>query len=506
MTVPTLDFEFNEHLDAEAPEVLLPYQQRWVADTSQVKIADKSRRVGLTWAEASDDVLVAATDGRDGMDVFYIGYNQEMTREYIDTCAWWVKHFGEVAGDVEELFVKDEDKDTLAYRINFASGHEILALTSRPSNLRGRQGRVVVDEAAFHGELEELIKAAMALLMWGGDVRIISTHDGEDNHFNQLIQDARAGRLPYSVHRITLDDALDEGLYQRICLIRGSEWSMDAQTEWREKLIISYGDGADEELFCVPSKAGGAYLVRTTIEGCMNEAIPVIRWEPPAKDFVDWPDDIREDEMEDWLDENIGPLMVSLPLWPSYFGEDFARTLDLTCIWPMQLKSGKTHTPFIVELRDCPFSQQEQTLFYIGERLPRLSGGALDKGGNGAFLAERARQKWGPEIIDEVSFHETWNLENWPPAKAALEDRTTSLPKDDDVLDDFRAVKKVKGVPKVPRDSRNKDRKDKGKRHGDSAIAYVLAQSAVRKFEPEDDDWDPITSGTSRAAGIMRGY
>lgn len=30
-------------------DVLLPYQKRWVADDSKLKIAEKSRRTGLTW-------------------------------------------------------------------------------------------------------------------------------------------------------------------------------------------------------------------------------------------------------------------------------------------------------------------------------------------------------------------------------------------------------------------------------------------------------------------------
>jgi hypothetical protein len=59
---------------------------------------------------------------------------------------------------------------------------------------------VIIDEAAFHEQLGELIKAAMALLMWGGQVHIISTHNGADNPFNELIQDIRAKKRPYSLH------------------------------------------------------------------------------------------------------------------------------------------------------------------------------------------------------------------------------------------------------------------------------------------------------------------
>ena len=45
---------------SRVPAVLLPYQQRWLADKAQVKVVEKSRRIGLSWAEACDSVLCAA--------------------------------------------------------------------------------------------------------------------------------------------------------------------------------------------------------------------------------------------------------------------------------------------------------------------------------------------------------------------------------------------------------------------------------------------------------------
>ena len=65
-------------------DVLLPYQKSWLEDGAQVKVVEKSRRIGLTWAQALDDVLKAAPSGRAGMDVLYISFNQDKTREYID--------------------------------------------------------------------------------------------------------------------------------------------------------------------------------------------------------------------------------------------------------------------------------------------------------------------------------------------------------------------------------------------------------------------------------------
>ncbi|HCL4296972.1 TPA: hypothetical protein N2C46_005928, partial [Pseudomonas aeruginosa] len=40
--------------------VFLGYQQRWFEDESPIMIAEKSRRTGLTWAEAGRNVINAA--------------------------------------------------------------------------------------------------------------------------------------------------------------------------------------------------------------------------------------------------------------------------------------------------------------------------------------------------------------------------------------------------------------------------------------------------------------
>ncbi len=477
--------------------VLLPYQQRWVADRNPVKVCEKSRRIGLTWCESADDVLVASTEGQAaqdvlaaggqaGMDVLYLGYNREMTREYIDTCGQWARQFNYMCSEVEEFLFEDDDregdKSILAFRIKFASGKEIVALSSSPTNLRGRQGRVVIDEAAFHKDLQAVLKAALALLMWGGQVVILSTHDGEENPFNQLCEEIRAGRKPYSLHRITFDQALADGLYKRICLKTGRKWTPEGEAAWREEIRAYYGDDAEEELDCVPSRGSGAYLLRTVVEAAMRP-VPVIRWSPPARDFVDWPDELRQREVADWCKAELLPILNGLPDRPSWLGEDFGRTLDLSVQWPLQqMQDLSLATPFLLELRDCPFTQQEQIFYFICDRLPRFSGAALDAGGNGAFLAERARQRYGADIIEQVKFTEGWNLENWPVVKADLEDQTLLLPRDADVGEDLRAVRKVKGIPKIP-DVRAKG-SDGKKRHGDAAVALVLARFAVRKFAP----------------------
>ena len=474
----------------ELGDVLLSYQKTWLGDKSPVKVMEKSRRIGLTWAQALDDVLKASTSGRDGMDVLYISFNQDMTREYIDTCAEWAKKLQIVAGKVnEDIFRDGDEREIKAFRIDFASGHKILALSNRPSNLRGKQGRVIIDEAAFVEDLSELLKAALALLMWGGQVIIISTHDGAENPFNELIQDVRAGNLPYSLHRITLDDALSAGLYRRICRVTKQDWTPEAEEAWRADLIKTYGDGADEELFCIPRQSSGAYLTTGMIEACMETA-PVLTWTPPAEDFVDWPLPVAERYTKGWITEQLEPLLSGLPKDRAHFcGVDFGRSGDLSVFWPAtEEKDLRLVPPFVLELRNCPHRTQQQILFAVLDALPRFSGVSLDARGNGSALAEAARQQYGPGRVREVMISEGWYRETMPLLKAGIEDKTLILPKDAGILSDFRSLRVMKGVARVP-EQRTKDKT--GGRHGDSAVACAMMLDARRELG-SSEPWEYV--------------
>lgn len=248
-------------------KLLLPYQQRWLADRSQVKITEKSRRIGLSWADALESVLTAgAKKENHGSDCYYIGYNREMAETYINDCATWARDLNLMIGDPQKKIIHDEKKDILVYRIRFASGHKIVALSSKPNNLRSRKGRVILDEFAFHDQPEELIKAAMALLVWGGRVAIISTHNGESNPFNEIIKRIRSGELDYSLHRTTFDDAVEQGLGKRIAAVTGVQWSQQWQDKWREDIFAFYGVMAQEELLCIPGNASGERVMQYFIE------------------------------------------------------------------------------------------------------------------------------------------------------------------------------------------------------------------------------------------------
>src|SRR3989338_10106556 len=113
MTTPAVPFETPAAARGAVPAaVLMGYQQRWVADRSPLKVMEKSRRTGITWGEASDNVLTAASDRTaGGQNVYYIAYNQDMTIEYIQACAMWARGFNRAAGEIEEGMWSEEAAD-----------------------------------------------------------------------------------------------------------------------------------------------------------------------------------------------------------------------------------------------------------------------------------------------------------------------------------------------------------------------------------------------------------
>lgn len=482
------------------PAALLAYQQRWVADTSPVKAWEKSRRIGASWGEAADSALLASAQS--GMDCFYIGYMKEMAKEFIQDCAEFAKIYALAVDDISETeevwFEGEERKAITIYTLRFASGWRIEALSSAPRNLRGKQGRIIIDEAAFHTMLAELLKAAMAMLIWGGQVHIISTHNGAENPFNELVQDIRAGKLPYSLHHTSFDDAIADGLYERVCLRTGKTPSEEGKQEWIAGIRKRYGEDAEEELDVIPKNSSGAWLSRALIEARMVDA-PVLRWKPPAPDFVLWSDAARTAEMRDWLEANLRPLLAALdPALASGFGEDFGRTGDLTVIAPWQIQSNLVRRfPLLLELANCPFDQQREALFYIGDRLPRLRAGKLDSRGNGQYLAEKAMQRWGAQRIECVMLSQSWYRDHTAPMKSAFEDGTILLPRDSNTVDDLRAFQVMKGIPMIPDKRTTGD--DGQQRHGDAGVAILLAYAASRA---EVADIDFQSSGPRTAEHI----
>ncbi|HHX6345797.1 TPA: hypothetical protein ACVGJ5_004432 [Pseudomonas aeruginosa] len=503
-----------------AEGLLMAHQTDWLAIQAQIKLCEKGRRTGITFAEALDSVITAASRrSAGGMDVFYVGDTKEKGLEFIGYCAKFSRVIAEAqasgVSEIEEFLFEDQDdsgntRQINAYRIRYASGFKIVALSSNPANLRGLQGKVIIDEAAYHRNVSAVLDAATALLIWGGRIVIISTHNGKSNPFNGMIADIQEGRYGDAavVFKATFDDAVANGLYERRCMMRGEEPSAEGKEAWYKSIRNAYGPRKAqmrEELDAIPRDGNGVCVPGVWIEDAMRPGREVLRL-ALDEGFALQPVYRREAWIEAWIEQHLVLLLQQLdPEVRWFLGMDYARHRDFSIICPMSVDQQRHRdVPFVVEMHKVPTRQQQQVLFTILRTLPNFMGAALDASGNGETLAEDTADEFGHERIQQVKLSRAWYGAWMPRFVGLFEDGTITLPKDDSLQQDIRAIETVDGIPMIVK-ARQQDLKDPDLyRHGDFAGAAALANFATLEVAS-----GPVTVKSRRrrmAVRITQGY
>jgi len=497
--------------------LLMPHQKEWVQQCIDfpLNIAEKCRRSGITLATAWNDTITAASNKDAGGDnIYYIGDTQSKGLEFIGYCAKFALALGSAMAknwDGIELYLFEDqyldDRGQLvtrkinAYRIRFSSGYQIVALSSNPVNIRGLQGIVNIDEAAHHLNVAAVISAALALIIWGGRIRIIGTHNGYANAFNLLIKDSLEGLNNFKLFTITFDQVVANGLYEKICLVKGWTPSPEGKKEWYEGVRGAYGSDKDtmkEELDTIPQEGNGIAIPGILVENCMHEERPIVRLEL-EDEFALNSIAYRKSWCEEWIEQNIKPLVDKLnPNLEHSFGMDYARHGDFSSFTPLaKQKNLVRKVPFVVEMQNVPVEQQQQILWYLIKHLPKFTKGAMDATGNGETIAELTAGEFGHSRIEQVKLNDAWYRPNMLKFKKAIEDQVMDLPKDTDVSNDIRSLRLIDGVIKLPK-LRTKDTKNKKfKRHGDTAIALALGYFASCS-DIAPIEWTPIPDKNSR--------
>ena len=503
--------------------VLMKHQVEWLKIKTDIKACPKGRRTGITFAESFDAVFTAAASkDAGGMSVYYIGDTKEKGLEFIGYCAKFSRVIAEAQGQIvqiEEFLFEDqndkgETRQITAYRIRYASGFQIVALSSRPENIRGLQGKVVIDEAAFHPNVQGVMEAATALLIWGGRISVISSHNGKNNPFNQFVKDIENGVFgeDAKVHVVTFDDAVENGLYERVCFMQGKEATLEGKEKWYKKIRKAYGSrkaAMREELDAIPRDGSSVCLPTLWVERAMTEARTVLRLSL-GDDFTELTPDERDAYIDDWIQRYLEPELQKLDKSKQHCaGQDYARHRDFSFILPFFIAQDlRRIAPFVIEMHKVPSRLQQKILWYMLERLPRFGGIAMDATGNGETLAENTAEKFGEHMVHQIKLSRAWYGLWTPKLVTAFEEDMIDLPIDADLKNDCSAIEEVDGIYMVSK-ARAKDIKDPELyRHGDGAVAMILGWFASlhlsspiefmglpsREENRDADDWDEFYS------------
>lgn len=513
--------DIPESFNPMADGVLMAHQVEVLKIRKSILAVPKGRRTGITFSFGFDAVLTAAArKNSGGMDVYYIGDTKEKGLEFIGYCAKFSRVIAEQQVDsvssIEEFLFEDQDDEgktrrITAYRIRYASGFQVVALSSRPANIRGLQGMVIIDEAAFHQDVQGVLDAATALLIWGGRIVVISSHNGRTNPFNTFVTDIEKGLYgeDAAVYTVTFDDAVANGLFERVCFMKGEAPTLEAKAAWYSRIRNAYGPrkaAMREELDAVPRDGNGICIPGVWIEAAMppGDDRVVLRL-TLDNDFAAKSRREREAFADDWIKRYLNPVLASLDLSLRYaMGEDFARHRDFSSIVLMSIQPNLyRRVPLVIEMHNVPTRQQEQILWYLLHYLSRFSG-AMDATGPGQTLAEYTADEFGTTRIAQINLNLAWYAMWMPKLIQAFEDGVITVPADDNIKQDLHSIEDIDGIPMVS-PVRKEDLKDPELyRHGDTAIALALAWYASVAMRA-----GPVTVNSRRrrqSAQMLEGY
>lgn len=397
--------------------MFLPSQAKWINDTSRLKLAEKSRQIGWTWCSAYR--LTRNKSYKDArLDAWITSRDDFQAKLFLEDCKGFANLLQIGTGEVGEQVVEHENgkgKST-AYMLPFANGLRLFSLSSNEDAQAGKRGDRVLDEFGLHPRQRKLYSIAYPGITWGGQMEIFSTHRGSHSFFNSLVKEVKEKGNPkgFSFHRVTLEDALNEGLLYKLQqkLPESDERQQMDETDYFNFIKASCADEESflEEYMCVPSDDASAFLSWELIDGV--KYLPGIPWE------------LDPEEMKGEI----------------FIGVDVGRRKDLTVIVVMERLSGLFLTRKIVTLSKTPFATQKAIISDL-MRTTRCRRLCIDETGIGMNLAEDLKTAFGYGI-EPITFTGQMKETLAYPVRNRMEDKTLRIPDIPSFLSALRKVRK----------------------------------------------------------------
>lgn len=442
-----------ENLDA----LMLPYQAAWVRDRSRIKLVEKSRQIGFSWATAYDLVRQAALESA-RLDTWVSSRDELQARLFLEDC----KKFGdilEIAASAlgEGIYKDDGGKPYTSFDLKFRSGATIHSMSSNPDAQAGKRGTRVLDEFALHQNPQVLYSIALPGITWGGQMAIISTHRGADNFFNKLVQEAKFNGNPkkISLHRVTLEDALNQGFLAKL---QSKLTAGDPRLDMDEAAYFDYvkDQCADEESFlqeymCEPADESSVFITSDLYDGVTYGLSE--NWQKPLSECEDL-----------------------------YVGIDVGHKHDRTTCWVWEKVGNIYFQRLLKVLQNMKFSAQEEEIYPI-LALPNMRRCCVDSTGIGAQFAERMQERFGKYRIEAVTFTNTAKADMAYKLRAAFEDRNIRIADDKDTRADFRSIKKeVTSSGAVRFDAERTEVLGHGDRFWGAALGYYAGAKPAESY------------------------
>lgn len=371
-------------------EILLPWQRRWVADSSRFKIGLWSRQAGKSFSTACEAVCDCAAQPRGTAGLWVVlSAGERQALEWLRKAKKWAEAVKATVDSYDEL---RSSADALLTRaeIAFANGARIVAIPANPDTARGYSANLILDEFAIHERPFDIWAAIYPSITnpLSGEkrLRIVSTPKGRGNKFADLWEHNET----YSKHKVTIEDAVRMGLPVNLEELKAG---VDDPDIWAQEYMCEFIDNTS------------VLLPYELIGKCESSQVS---------------------------DDGASPL---------YMGMDIGRSRDLSVI-VTAVRLGDVLGVISVEtLRKTPFADQLDILLSKAacSRVQRV---CIDATGIGAMLAEEAARKGGGKF-EGVPFTAASKGEMYGLMRRKFEERSVRIPVDRELREDLHAVQRV---------------------------------------------------------------
>ena len=495
------------------PIPVLPYQERWLEDDSQLKIAVWSRQTGKSFAAALRAVLKCINKHT---QYIILSKGERQSRLFMEKVKDFCESFkaAKMVRGYRELPITDDK----AMEVFFPHNHSrIIGLPANPDTARGYSGNVVLDEFAFHGDARKIYAACLPIITRGYSIEVISTPNGTAGKFYEIAKQAGLVTGPSSLvpgpltnkgsereeandkgqmtrdslwsgHKVDIYDAVAEGLPANIHLLRAG---CDDEETWQQEYCCQFLSDAQN------------YLPVELISSCVHEEAET------------------EGAGLGIRDSGFGKTRNPEARTPNpdyYLGVDIGRKRDLTIAWLFEKIGGILWSRQLVTLKGVSFDEQEKSICRLielncpsslvpghlqrttdkGQGTAAVRRVCVDQSGLGMMLAEHLVQRYG-SIVEPVQFTAPLKERLAPMVKQAFEERTVRIPDNREVRADLNSVKRyVTPAGNVRFDAEHTDRG-----HADRFWALALVVNAACEPTVRFEDVAGLF-GSPVMAGVMR--
>ena len=384
----------------------MPYQLKWVEDSSRFKIGLWSRQTGKSFATACEAVMDCAAQPKGNSCLWVVlSAGERQALEWMEKAKKWTEAVKSTVDSYDEI---RESTNALLSRaeIRFANGARIVAIPANPDTARGYSANLVLDEFAIHERPFDIWAAIYPSITnpLNGEkrLRIVSTPKGRGNKFADLWEH----NDKYSKHKVTIEDAVRMGLPVNIEELKAG---VDDPDIWAQEYMCEFIDNTS------------VLLPYEMIGKCESETIQ---------------------------DDGQSPI---------YIGMDVGRSKDLSVIVTAVKLGDVLAVVDVTELKRMPFADQLDVL--LGKAgisgkpgisgisgLSGLSGRVkrvcIDSTGIGAMLAEEAARKGGGKF-EGVNFNVQTKGEMYGLMRRKFEERSVRIPVSRELREDLHAVQRV---------------------------------------------------------------